>query len=195
MFSSSIRFCCSCGSHERRRISIVVENKPLEERLRQLNLIKYPGNRRPKPGGSPRHDLQRVSPLQRGCEYSKAIDFHGPKILLRTIQTASIPLYCTGVSYGRLIKGWYKPTGEGPTPCNTASERSSSRGIWGKKLRQLNLFSVERRCLQADLILAFKVFNSEVGFAINPSYKVLQMRKWNVPHLTNCIRARQIFAV
>ncbi len=29
-------------------------------------------------------------------------------------------------------EGGYKPTWEGPTPCNTASERSSSRAIWGK---------------------------------------------------------------
>ncbi len=28
--------------------------------------------------------------------------------------------------------GWYKPTGEGPTPCNTASERSSSPTMWGR---------------------------------------------------------------
>ncbi len=32
--------------------------------------------------GSPRHDLYRISPLQRGSEYSKAFAVHGPKILL-----------------------------------------------------------------------------------------------------------------
>ncbi len=41
-----------------------------------------PGHRRPRPRGSPRHDLRRVRPLQRGCEYSKAFAVHGPKILL-----------------------------------------------------------------------------------------------------------------
>ncbi len=41
-----------------------------------------PGHRRPRPRGSPRHDLHRVSPLQRCSEYSKAFAVHGPKILL-----------------------------------------------------------------------------------------------------------------
>ncbi len=35
-----------------------------------------------------------------------------------------------------------------------------------ERLRQLNLFSVERRRMRADLILAFKIFKGEV--AINP---------------------------
>ncbi len=50
-----------------------------------------------------------------------------------------------------------------PTLCNTASERSSSRAIRGK-LRQLNLFSLERRRLRADLTLAFKMFKGEIDF-------------------------------
>ncbi len=36
-----------------------------------------------------------------------------------------------------------------------------------EKLRQLNLFSLERRRLRADLILAFKIFKGEVD--LNPS--------------------------
>ncbi len=36
-----------------------------------------------------------------------------------------------------------------------------------ERLRQLNLFSLERRRLQADLMLAFKVFKGEVDR--NPS--------------------------
>ncbi len=35
-----------------------------------------------------------------------------------------------------------------------------------ERLRQLNLFSLERRHLRADLSLAFKMFKSEVG--LNP---------------------------
>ncbi len=41
-----------------------------------------PGHRRSRPRGSPRRDLHRVSPLHRGCEYSKAFAVLGPKILL-----------------------------------------------------------------------------------------------------------------
>ncbi len=40
-----------------------------------------PGHRHPRPGSSPPHELHRVSALQKGCEYSKAI--YGPKILLQ----------------------------------------------------------------------------------------------------------------
>ncbi len=122
----------------------------------------------------PRHDLHPVSPLQRGCEYSKVIAVHGPNILLWTIQNSVYPnLLCLSAATPRMcngrqrlnIRGWYKPTGEGPTPCSTASERSSSRAIWGKAL-QLNLFSLARRRLRADLNLAFKIFKGEVD--LNP---------------------------
>ncbi len=76
------------------------------------------GHRCPRPGGSSPHDLHRVSPLQRGFEYSKAIALHGRTILLWTVPNNVFPVY--------------KPTGESPTPCNMASEKSSSRAIWGK---------------------------------------------------------------
>ncbi len=50
-----------------------------------------PGHRRPRPMGSLRHDLQRVSRLQRGCECSKTIAFRGPNIHLRNIQNNVYP--------------------------------------------------------------------------------------------------------
>ncbi len=49
------------------------------------------GHRRPRHGGSPRHEFHRVSRLQRGCEYSNAIVVHGLKILLWTMQTSVYP--------------------------------------------------------------------------------------------------------
>ncbi len=52
------------------------------------------GHRRPRPACSPSHDLHRVSPVQRGYEYNKAIAFHGPKILKGTIQNSVYSLYC-----------------------------------------------------------------------------------------------------
>ncbi len=42
-----------------------------------------------------------------------------------------------------------------------------------ERLRQLNLFSLERRHLWADLILAFKIFKGEVN--LNPSEYVLRL--------------------
>ncbi len=62
--------------------------------------LNSPGHRRPRPGSPPRNDLRRVRPLQGGCEYSKAITFHGPKILQWTIKnsvhSAVTPRVCNG---------------------------------------------------------------------------------------------------
>ncbi len=75
------------------------------------------------------------------CEYSKAITVHGPKLLLVTIQkNVYFALQCLSAATSRVYnrsqrpttEDWYKPAGEVLTPCNTASERSSSRSIWGK---------------------------------------------------------------
>ncbi len=107
----------------------------------QIWKMTSPCHRRPRPGGSNRHDLHAVSKLHRGCEYSKAFAVHGPKIHLWTIQDSVHPtLLCLSVASSRVCnwgqrpntEGEYKPIGEDPTPCNTASERSSTRAIWGK---------------------------------------------------------------
>ncbi len=49
----------------------------------------------------------------------------------------------------------------------TRLERSLRHVTYEERLRQLKLFSLERKRLQPDLILAFKIFNGEVD--LNPS--------------------------
>ncbi len=49
-------------------------------------------------------------------------------------------------------------------------------------LRQLNLFSLERRRLRADLILAFKIFKGEVD--LNPSEFFLRSHRVGLLGLT-----------
>ncbi len=50
------------------------------------------------------------------------------------------------------------------TTTPTSCERASSRVV---RLRQINLISLERKRLRADLILAFKIFKGEV--TLSPS--------------------------
>ncbi len=73
----------------------------------------------------------------------------GPKILLWTIKDSVYStLQCLSGAPSRVCngsqrsytEGGYKPTWEGPTPCNTSSERSSSRALWGKALPSQLLF-------------------------------------------------------
>ncbi len=98
----------------------------------RINLLRHrppnsPGHGRPRPRGSPWHDLHWFSPLQRSCEYSKAFAVHGPKILLWTIQNSVYPaLLCLSAASSRVCiggqlpntEGGYEPTWEGTTPLN-----------------------------------------------------------------------------
>ncbi len=117
--------------------------------------------------GSPRHtSAHRVSPQQRGCEYSNAIAFHGPKILQQTTQNSVYPAE-------------YAMEANDPTPSadidqldrvqrlGTRLVRALRHVPYEERLRQHNLFSLERRRLRANLILAFKIFKGEIN--LNPS--------------------------
>ncbi len=133
-----------------------------------------PGHRRSRQGGSPRHNLHRVCPLQRGCENSKAIAFHGPKILCELSKTTFIPLHCVkGRPHLKYAMEANAPTLRADVNQLKRVQRLATRLVRGlrhmpyvKRLRQFN-FSLERRRLRADLILAFKIFKGEVD--LNPS--------------------------
>ncbi len=67
--------------------------------------------------------------------YTRRLHNYGPKILLWTIQNSVYPtLLCLSAATPRVCngsqrpntEGWYKPSRNGLTPSNTASERSSS---------------------------------------------------------------------
>ncbi len=81
-----------------------------------------------------------LSPCQCTAK-SKKIVIRGPQIILLIIQNSVYPaVLCHSAATSRVCngsrrpntEGWYKPTGEGSTPRNTASERPSSRTICGK---------------------------------------------------------------
>ncbi len=89
------------------------------------------------------------------------MDFHGLKILLRTI-----PLYCAIVRpHLEYAIEASAPTPRADTNQLDRVQRLATRLVRGlryvpyeERLRQLNLFSQERRRLLADLIPALKIF-------------------------------------
>ncbi len=134
----------------------------------------------PRPRSSHRHDLHRVSPLQRDCEYSKAFAALGSKILLWTIQNSVYPaLLCLSPSHQEYAMGANAPTLRADINQFESAQRLATRLLiglrhvpYGERLRHLNLVLLERRCLRADLILAFKMFKGEVD--LNPSEVILR---------------------
>ncbi len=94
-----------------------------------------------------------------------------PRILLSITKTAFIPVYCAIV----------RPHLEYAMEANAPTLRTNInqlervqrlvRGLhhvpYKERLRQLNFFSLERRRLRDDIVLAFKIFKGEVN--LNPS--------------------------
>ncbi len=94
---------------------------------------------------------------------------------MRTIQNSVYPtVLCHIAATPRVRNGsqcpntdrWNKPTGKAQR-LPTRLMRGLHHVPYEERLRQLNLFPLEPRCLRADLILAFKIFISEVD--PNPS--------------------------
>ncbi len=113
----------------------------------------------------------------RGREYGKAIVILGPKILLRTIQNSVYPaVLCHSAATPRVCNGNQRPKTRADITQLEKAERLATRLVRGlphvpyeERLRQLNHFPLERRCIREadDLILAFKIFKGEVD--LNPS--------------------------
>ncbi len=90
-------------------------------------------------------------------------------------KTAFTPLYCVLVRpHLEYAMEANAPTLRADTNQLERIQRLATRLVSGlrhvpyeERLRQLNLFSLERRRLRADLILAFKIFKGEVD--LNPS--------------------------
>ncbi len=79
---------------------------------RQTQTTKFP--RLPRRGGSHGQNFHLVNVLQRRCEYSNAIAFHGPKILLRTIHNSVYPtVLCDNAATPRVCFKSQRPNIEG----------------------------------------------------------------------------------
>ncbi len=81
---------------------------------RQTPTTESPKSPTSETKGFPQHDLHRVSPLHRGCEYSKVFAVHGPKILLCTVKDSVHPtLLRLSVASSRVCNGGQRPNTEG----------------------------------------------------------------------------------
>ncbi len=69
-------------------------------------------------------------------------------------------------AYAPTLRAFISQLERGPRLA-TRLVRGLSHVPYEERLRQLNLFSLERRFLRADLILAFKIFKGEVD--LNPT--------------------------
>ncbi len=130
-----------------------------------------------------RHDLHRASPLHRGCEYSTAFAFHGPKIPYRTVQnsvhsavlchSAATTRECNG-SQLPITKGWYKPTGEGPTNATQLVRKvftKSTYSRWNEDASELTS-SWPSKCSKVKLTLTRLTSSSthpEPGYESTPT--------------------------
>ncbi len=113
--------------------------------------------------------------MQRGCEYSKTIDFHGPMILLPTIQnsvypavlchTAITPEVCNGSQTPPILRADINQL-ERVQRLATRLVRGPRHVPYEERLRQFNLCSLERRRLRAKLILTSNIFKGKV--ILNP---------------------------
>ncbi len=93
----------NCLIMPRRRKRAIIDRPP-----------NSPGHRRPRPRGSPQHDLHRVSPLHWVVENSKAFAVLGPKILQWTIKDSVHPtLLCFSAASSRVCNGGQHPNTEG----------------------------------------------------------------------------------
>ncbi len=116
----------------------------------------------------------RPSPCQPNVKRLRLL-FFVQRSLCELSKTAFTPLYCALVRpHLEYVMEAYAPTLIADINQLERAQRLATRLVRGvrhvpyeKRLRQLNLFSLERRRLRADLILPFKIFKCEVD--LNPS--------------------------
>ncbi len=118
--------------------------------------------------------LTRVSALQKGCEYSKTVALHGPQVFRGIIfikvysfvlcHSAATSGVCNGNQCQKTLRADINQP-ERVQRFAALQVRGHPHVPYGERLRLLNLFSLERRRLRADLILAFKVFKGYVDLS------------------------------